>query len=98
MNSHDYARNMIGLSAYDRAEYDANGLLLNGIAVTPLRWRMPLFFGLVLFAAGIVVGIQLEEQTPAMPASVNVCRADEVDRIDCVHVTQPAPTAAAVIR
>ncbi|MVU79472.1 hypothetical protein GPX89_19760 [Nocardia sp. ET3-3] len=98
MNSHDYARHRIGLSAYNRVEYDANGLLLTGFQAVPLRWRLPVFFGLVLFATGIVIGIQLEKQTPAMPASVNVCRADEVDRIDCVHVTQPAPTAVAVIR
>ncbi|WP_433562310.1 hypothetical protein ACQP1O_33165 [Nocardia sp. CA-151230] len=98
MNSHESARRQMGLSTYNRVEYDANGLLFNGFQAVPLRWRLPVFFGLVLFAAGIVVGIGLEEQTPAMPASVNVCRADEVDRIDCVHVTQPSPTVAAVIR
>lgn len=98
MNSHEYARHQIGFSTYGRPEYDANGLLLNGLQAVPMRWWLPLFFALVVFGGGIVVGIQLEKQTPTMPASVNVCRADEVDRIDCVHVVQPAPTAAAVVR
>ncbi|MFD0000171.1 hypothetical protein [Nocardia sp. NPDC127526] len=96
MNSHEYARRNSGLSAYNRAEYDANGLLQSGFQSMPLRWRLPVFFGLVLFAAGIVVGIQLEQQTPTMPPSVNVCRAEEVDRIDCVHVNRQAPAVPGV--
>ncbi|APA97595.1 hypothetical protein [Nocardia seriolae] len=98
MNSHDFPHHHIGLRAYNRVEYDANGLLLNGFQAMPLRWRLPVFVRLLLFGIGIVVGIQLERQTPEMPASVNVCRADEVDRIDCVHVPQPVPTAVGVVR
>ncbi|MFE3028494.1 hypothetical protein [Nocardia tengchongensis] len=99
MNSHDYARHQIGFPAYGRPEYDANRLLLNSFQALPLRWWLPMFFALVVFAAGIVVGIQLEEQTPSMPASVNVCRADEVDRIDCLHVTTVVPpTSVGVLR
>ncbi|QVI22918.1 hypothetical protein KHQ06_08120 [Nocardia tengchongensis] len=97
MNNHDYAHHQIGLPAYGRPEYDANGLLLNGFQALPLRWWLPLFFALVVFAGGIVVGIQLEKQTPSMPASVNVCRADEVDRIDCVHVDPQSPVPAPVV-
>ncbi|QLY33986.1 hypothetical protein [Nocardia huaxiensis] len=98
MNSQEYARRQIGLSPYGRPEYDPNGLLEAGFQAAPLRWRLPIFVGLVLFAAGIVVGIQLEQQTPTMPASVNVCRADEASRIDCVHVDRQAPLTSGVTR
>ncbi|WP_330183828.1 hypothetical protein OHB26_09485 [Nocardia sp. NBC_01503] len=94
-----YSHHHVGaLNTYNRPEYDANGLLQNGFQVAPQRWRFFLFGGLVLFAGGIVIGIQLEQQTPTMAPSVNVCRADEVTRIDCVHVDRQAPAAPEVAR
>ncbi|WP_306359510.1 hypothetical protein [Nocardia sp. CC227C] len=85
MNQQSYAREHSGLSVFSRPEYDPNGLLRASFQATPVRWRLHVVVGLLLFAAGIVFGIQLEGQTPDFPASVNVCRADEVGRrIDCV--------------
>ncbi|MCP9621582.1 hypothetical protein FOH10_29465 [Nocardia otitidiscaviarum] len=85
MNQQSYAREHSCLSAFGRPEYDPNGLLRAGFQATPVRWRLHFAVGLLLFGAGIVFGVQLEGQTPDFPASVNVCRAEEVGRrIDCV--------------
>lgn len=64
--------------------------------VRPQMWRLYLLGAAVLFGAGTVFGIMLENGAPHSTPSVNVCRADEVNhRLDCVapNAISVAPTS-----
>ncbi|WP_146098843.1 hypothetical protein [Nocardia nova] len=94
MNSLDYTRHHTGLAAFGRPEFDAAGLVSAGMYATPPKWRLIALAAAVCFGAGIVFGIMLGQGSPTYAPSPNVCRADEVSRIDCVHVV---PTTAAAV-
>ncbi|MBO0853603.1 MAG: hypothetical protein J2P18_07530 [Nocardia sp.] len=86
-----------GLESFGRPEFDAGRLVEASVAVTPPKYRLVVFGGAVLFAAGIVAGLMLGQDSPQYPPSPNICRADEVGhRTDCVPAPQaPAPAVVA---
>ncbi|NKY48385.1 hypothetical protein [Nocardia cerradoensis] len=99
MNSLDYTRHHTGLAAFGRPEFDAAGLVQAGMYATPPKWRLIALAAAVCFGAGIVFGIMLGQGSPNYAPSPNVCRADEVSRIDCVHVVPTtAPAESGVTR
>ncbi|WP_220140009.1 hypothetical protein [Nocardia huaxiensis] len=65
--------------------------------VASLRWRLVFAAVAVVFGAGVVVGVMLA-QDGIREVSPNVCRADEVSRIDCVRVSSAVPTSLGVWR
>ncbi|MGW4121371.1 hypothetical protein [Nocardia sp. NPDC004711] len=95
MNPLDFARYHSGMPALSGREYDPATLIAPEVYVESLRWRLMFAAVAVVFGAGVVVGIMLGQGSPATAPSPNVCRADEVSRIDCIHVTvAPTPTEA----
>ncbi|WP_306364370.1 hypothetical protein [Nocardia sp. CC227C] len=63
---------------------------------------LPVGIRLALFAAALLVGmagctaawVDYQDYQP----SLNICRADEVHRTDCIHLDRTAPNAAEVAR
>ena len=74
------------------------GLVSAGMYATPPKWRLVVLAAAVCFGTGTVFGIMLDQGSPDY-VSPNVCRADEVSRMDCMHVTAPAvPEGSGVAR
>ncbi|MFE3958587.1 hypothetical protein ACFXPS_30990 [Nocardia sp. NPDC059091] len=97
MNPLDFARSHSGMAALSGREYDPAGLIDPDAYVASLRWRLVFAGVAVVFGVGVVVGVMLGEGS-TREVSPNVCRAEEVSRIDCVHATTIAPTPPGVRR
>ncbi|WP_458686395.1 hypothetical protein [Nocardia tengchongensis] len=97
MNPLDIARYHVGISALSGHEYDPVALIAPEAYAASLRWRLMFAAVAVVFGAGVVVGLMLGEGN-TREISPNICRADEVSRIDCVHVTTAAPSPSGVAR
>ncbi|MGW4124795.1 hypothetical protein [Nocardia sp. NPDC004711] len=97
MNPLDFARDQSGMSALLGREYDPAGLIDPDAYVASLRWRLVFAGVAVVFGAGVVVGVMLGEGS-TREVSPNVCRADEVSRIDCVRASTIAPAPPGVSR
>ncbi|MFE3080905.1 hypothetical protein [Nocardia tengchongensis] len=93
MNPLDFARHRSGMSALSGREINLAVTVDPDVYVASLRWRLVFAAVAVVFGAGVVTGVMLG-QSSTREISPNVCRADEVSRIDCVHattVTSPLP-------
>ncbi|MFD6357254.1 hypothetical protein [Nocardia tengchongensis] len=84
MNPMDFARYHAGLTAMSGREYDPIALIAPEAYVASLRWRLVFAAMAVVFGVGVVLGVMLG-QGDTREVSPNVCRAEEVSRIDCVH-------------
>lgn len=99
MNHLDFARYHSGMPALAGREYDPAALFGPQVTAAPgLRWRLLLAAMGLVFGAGVVAGLMLGQGSPRPVSGPNVCRADEVSRIDCVHVTAPVPPVSGVAR
>ncbi|MFE3000721.1 hypothetical protein ACFXG4_37695 [Nocardia sp. NPDC059246] len=97
MNPMDFARDHSGMPALSGRKYDPVGLIDPDAYAASLRWRLVFAGVAAVFGAGVVVGLMLG-QGSTREVSPNVCRADEVSRIDCVHASTIAPTPPGVSR
>ncbi|WP_157574612.1 hypothetical protein [Nocardia jejuensis] len=91
MNHADFARYSIG-SPQNSAHVDPD------VYAASLRARLVFAAIAVVFGFGVVAGLMLGQGSPRQAPSPNVCRAEEVSRIDCVHVTAVPPISVGVPR
>ncbi|MFE3758013.1 hypothetical protein ACFXO9_27225 [Nocardia tengchongensis] len=87
----DLAHHHSGTHELLGCEYDP------AVYATSLRWRLVFAAVAVVFGAGVVVGVMLG-QGNTREISPNVCRSDEVSRIDCVRATTVASALPGVPR
>ncbi|MFE3222909.1 hypothetical protein [Nocardia sp. NPDC059228] len=95
MNPMDFARHHSGMPAMSGREYDPAMLIDPHAYGVSLRLRLMFAVVAVVFGVGVVFGLMLA-QGGTRAISPNVCRAEEVSRIDCVHATAVAPTPMGV--
>ncbi|MGX1805183.1 hypothetical protein ACWIGI_05665 [Nocardia sp. NPDC055321] len=89
--------NYIGSSRYSHGTAQ-NPPVDPDVYTASLRFRLVFAAVAVVFGFGVVAGLMLGQGSPRQAPSPNVCRADEVSRIDCVHVTAAVPTSTGVAR
>ncbi|MFB8001536.1 hypothetical protein [Nocardia sp. NPDC056000] len=97
MNHRDHARNLSGVQGLPGGLYDPAMMIAPDVYAASLRWRLVFAAMAVVFGAGVVFGVMLA-QDGTQETSPNVCRAEEISRIDCVHVSTVVPTLAGVAR
>ncbi|MFE3028345.1 hypothetical protein [Nocardia tengchongensis] len=97
MNPMDFARYHSGMPALSGREYNPAALIGPDAYTASQRWRLWFAAVAVVFGAGAVFGLMLGHGD-TREVSPNVCRADEVSRIDCVHATAVALATLGVPR